>query len=140
MAMIALQGAGLSVQTVWTVLPFAAALYFVGGIGHGTKNVLVRTLIHERVPAAAHGRAGAAYNALRNGAELAALLLGGVLVEAVGARGTLALQGGIPILIALAGLLAVLRIHDVHAHPEPIEDMVDAEGSRPTAAVRGEMP
>ncbi len=52
----------------------------------------------------------------------------------------LALQGGAPILIAIAGHLAVPRIHDVHAHPESIEDMVEAEGSQPTAPARGEMP
>lgn len=59
---------------------------------------------------------------------------------AFGARATLALQGGVPILIALGGLVAVLRIHDVRAHPEPIEEMVEAEDTQPTAPVRGEMP
>lgn len=45
-----------------------------------------------------------------------------------------------PVLIALARLAAVVRIHDVRAHPEPIEDLVEAEGSRRTAPVRGVMP
>jgi MFS family permease len=140
MVMIMVQGAGLSVQTIWLSLPFAVFMYLIGGIGHGTKNVLVRTLIHERVPARAHGRAGAAYNALRNGAELGALALGGVLVESIGARGTLALQGGIPILIALGGLIAVARMGDIRAHPEGIDEMLDAEDVVPTAGVRGETP
>ena len=78
MVMIMVQGAGLSVQTILLSLPLAIGCYLVGGIGHGTKNVLVRTLIHERTPANAHGRSGAAYNALRNGAELGALALGGL--------------------------------------------------------------
>jgi hypothetical protein len=68
------------------------------------KNVLARTLIGERVPAALHGRAFAAYNGLRNGAELIALAGGGALVAALGARETLALAGAIPVLAALAGL------------------------------------
>ena len=55
------------------VLAWVIAGFFVGGIGHGVKNVLLRTLIQQRVPADAHGRAFAAYNAARNTAELGAL-------------------------------------------------------------------
>ncbi len=73
-------------------------------------------------------------------AEFGALVLGGVLVESLGARGTLALQGGIPIVIALGGLVAVLRMGDVRAHPEGIDEILDAEDLVPTAAVRGETP
>ena len=61
--------------------------YFVGGAGHGVKNVAFRSLIHERVPSDRHGRAFAAYNGLRNTAELVALAAGGALVAALGARG-----------------------------------------------------
>jgi MFS family permease len=141
MVMIMVQGAGLSVQTIVLSLPLAIACYLVGGIGHGTKNVLVRTLIHERTPANAHGRSGAAYNALRNGAELGALALGAFLVEAIGARGTLAIQGGAPILVAIAGL-AILTFRlggGPSAEPEPIGETMDDESTEPTAPVRGEM-
>lgn len=48
-------------------------MFFVGGVGHGTKTVLARALIQERVPERLHGRAFAAYNGLRNGAELVTL-------------------------------------------------------------------
>ncbi|HEX6116874.1 MAG TPA: hypothetical protein VFY99_07210, partial [Solirubrobacterales bacterium] len=101
---IAIQGFWLGLPTLILSIPLAAGAYVLGGAAHGAKNVFVRTLIHERVPAAAHGRAAAAYNALRNGAEMIALVGGGVLVTALGARTTISLAGGIPILIALAGL------------------------------------
>jgi hypothetical protein len=101
---VGVQGAGLGLPTAWLVIPFGCALWFVGGLGHGTKNVLARTLIQERVPSRLHGRAFAAYNGLRNGAELIALAAGGVLVAAIGARTTLALAGAIPLLAALVGL------------------------------------
>jgi predicted MFS family arabinose efflux permease len=117
--MIVVQGAGIVAPTLWLWLPFAAPMYVLGGIGHGTKNVLVRTLIHERVAPAAHGRAGAAYNAIRNGAELGALATGGVLIELLGARTTLTVQGGIPVLIALVGLLYLLRRPPRDAGPQP---------------------
>jgi hypothetical protein len=103
---IAVQGAGLALPTLWLSLAFALAAYVVGGTAQGLKNVLIRTLIHERVPDRLHGRAYAAYNAVRNGAELVALAGGGLLVSAIGARWTLLLAGALPVLAALAGLTA----------------------------------
>jgi Major Facilitator Superfamily len=101
---VLVQGAGLGLPAVWLSAAFAGAMWFVGGLAHGTKNVLARTLIQQRVPARLHGRAFAAYNGLRNGAELVALAAGGVLVATIGARATLALAGGLPVLAAIAGL------------------------------------
>jgi len=111
---IAVQGAGLALPTLWLSVGFAAAAYVVGGSAQGLKNVLIRTLIHERVPERLHGRAYAAYNGLRNGAELVALAGGGLLVSAIGARWTLLLAGALPVLAALAGL-AARRV----PHPAP---------------------
>lgn len=101
---IVVQGLGIGAPTLWLVPVLAFGFFVVGGLAHGTKNVLVRTLIHERVPATLHGRAYAAYNALRNGAELVALLGGGFLVVALGARWTLFLAGAVPL---AAGLVAI---------------------------------
>jgi MFS family permease len=112
---IAVQGVGLGLPTAWLAVWFCAAMWLVGGLGHGTKNVLARTLIQERVPASAHGRAFAAYNGLRNGAELIALAAGGVLVAAIGGRATVALAGGIPAVAALIGLAVYRR----RGEPEP---------------------
>jgi MFS family permease len=109
LAAVAVQGAGLGLPTAWLLAAFAGAMWFIGGVGHGVKNVLARTLIQERVPARLHGRAFAAYNGLRNGAELVALAAGGLLVVALGARTTLALAGALPVLAALAGLVVYRR-------------------------------
>jgi hypothetical protein len=59
------------------------------------------------VPASGHGRAFAAYAALRNGAELTALGIGGALVDLIGARATLVVAGAGTALVALAGLLVL---------------------------------
>ncbi len=107
LAMIALQGVGLLAPTLWLSIPFALGSYLVGGLAHGTKNTLIRTLIQERVPAACHGRAAAAYNALRNGAELLALGAGGALVATLGARTTVSLSGALPMAFALVALLGL---------------------------------
>jgi Na+/melibiose symporter-like transporter len=104
---LALQGAGMAAQTAWAVLPAALAGWLVGGVGHGLKNALVRTVIAQRVASAAHGRAFAAYNAARNAAELGALGAGGALVGVLGARNALVLAGLGPVVAALLGLAAL---------------------------------
>jgi MFS family permease len=101
------QGLGKVLPPFWLVLPFMAACYFVGGAGHGVKNAGFRTLIHQHVPPERHGRAFAAYNGLRNAAELIALAGGGVLVSTVGGRGTLWIAGGVSALAAVVGLFVV---------------------------------
>lgn len=113
------QGAGLGLPTAWLLVPFAGAMWFIGGVGHGTKNTLARTLIQERVPDRLHGRAFAAYNAMRNGAELVALACGGLLVAVLGGRVTLALAGGISVAIALIGLALYRRPAPAPTQPEP---------------------
>ena len=92
-----------------------------GGVAHGVKNVLLRTLIHERVPDALRGRAFAAYNGARNGAELGALALGGLIVGAFGARPALLAAGLGPAAIGLACLFLLtttLQRRVVHARFE----------------------
>ena len=109
LAAVAVQGAGMAVQTAWAILPVAFTGYLVGGLGHGVKNVLLRSLLTVRVPEAIHGRACAAYNAARNTAELAAVGAGGVLVSALGPRAALLLAGLGPIVAAAAGLTSLRR-------------------------------
>jgi MFS family permease len=102
------QGSGKLGAAALAVLPVALALYAVGGAGHGVKNVAARALIHDRVAPEAHGRAFATYAALRNCAELVALVIGGVLVDTIGARGTLLFAGAATALIGLLGCAALL--------------------------------
>ena len=85
-AAVAVQGLGKFLAPLWLVFWFMVVCYFVGGMGHGIKNVVFRSLIHHRVAEDRHGRAFAAYNGLRNTAELVALAAGGALVATLGAR------------------------------------------------------
>ncbi len=109
LAAATVQGLALALPALWLSFAFFLACSFAGGVGHGLKNVMFRSLIHLQVPAALHGRAFAAYNGIRNSAELGAFAAGGVLVAAIGARGTLAFAGGLSALAGAAGLLALLR-------------------------------
>ena len=101
---VAVQGLGKALAPLWLAFWFMVACYVVGGAGHGVKNVAFRSLIHERLPPERHGRAFAAYNGLRNTAELVALAAGGFLVVTLGARATLVIAGGAS---AAAGLIGV---------------------------------
>ena len=110
------------------VLWMALIGFSFGGVAHGVKNVLLRTLIHERVPEALRGRAFAAYNGARNGAELGALALGGLVVGAFGARPALLVAGlgpaadrrGLPALLLTrrraAAALTTAEGRALHAH------------------------
>ena len=101
---VTVQGLGKFLTPFWLVLGFMIVAYLVGGIGHGLKNVASRTLIHTRIASERHGRALAAWNGVRNAAELGALAVGGVIVGVLGARETLWLAGGLSALAGLAGL------------------------------------
>ncbi len=105
------QGLALALPALWLSLAFYLVCSFMGGVAHGLKNVMYRSLIHRHVPGALHGRAFAAYNGIRNSAELGAFAAGGVLVALVGARGTVAYAGGLSALVGLIGLLVLVRRH-----------------------------
>jgi hypothetical protein len=111
LAAVAVQGAGLALPALWLSFGFFLACSFVGGLAHGVKNVLFRSLIHVRVPDRLHGRAFAAYNGIRNSAELGAFAAGALLVAAIGPRGTLAYAGGLSALAGLVGLFVLLRMY-----------------------------
>jgi MFS family permease len=108
----AVQGFAKFVAPFWELYAVMLVCWAIGGMGHGLKNTGFRTLIHQRVSTGEHGRAFAAFNGLRNTAELAALAGGAVLVNTLGGRGTLWIAGGVSALAALAGLAALLARSD----------------------------
>ena len=98
-------------RALWLSFGFFLACSLIGGLAHGVKNVMFRSLIHVRVPDPLHGRVFAAYNGIRNSAELGAFAAGGLLVVAIGPRATLAYAGGLSALAGLVGLLVLLRMY-----------------------------
>jgi hypothetical protein len=103
----AVQGLAKFVAPFWELYVVMLVAWVIGGMGHGIKNTGFRTLIHQRVDAAQHGRAFAAFNGLRNTAELAALGGGAGLVTTIGGRGTLWVAGGVSAAAALVGVVAL---------------------------------
>jgi MFS family permease len=115
---IMLQGLSIAGPALVATLAVSLVSFFAGGLAHGAKNVAVRSLLHERVPEHLHGRAYAAYNGLRNSAELIAMLMGGALVTAAGSRATLLVAGAVP---ALVGLGCVARYARVRTRAAAVE-------------------
>jgi Major Facilitator Superfamily len=128
LAAVAVQGLALALPALWLSFGFFLACSFMGGIAHGLKNVMFRSLIHFSVPDPLHGRAFAAYNGIRNSAELGAFAAGGVLVAAIGARGTLAYAGGLSALAGLVGLLVLLRMYRGWVPTGPVGPPIAATG------------
>jgi MFS family permease len=121
---VILQGFGIAGGALSTVLWMALIGFTFGGVAHGVKNVLLRTLIHEQAPEALRGRVFAAYNGARNGAELGALVLGGVVVGALGARAALLAAGLGPAAIGAACLLLLVTRRRAAAAPTTNEGRV----------------
>ncbi|HZA59211.1 MAG TPA: MFS transporter [Solirubrobacterales bacterium] len=140
LAAVAVQGSGLALPALWLSFGFFLACGFMGGMAHGLKNVMFRSLIHVRVPERLHGRSFAAYNGIRNTAELGAFAAGGVLVALIGARGTLAYAGGLSALAGLIGLLFLLRMNRGWQPTGPVGRPTDAfaaeDGPGPVPAAR----
>lgn len=121
----AIQGAALALPAIWLSFAFLLFCGLLGGLGHGVKNVMFRSLIHVRVPDHLHGRAFAAYNGIRNTAELGAFAAGGLLVATIGARGTLAYAGGLSALAGIIGILALLRMYGGWVPTGPVGPPLD---------------
>ncbi len=132
----AIQGAALALPAIWLSFAFLLVCGLLGGLGHGVKNVMFRSLIHIRVPDHLHGRAFAAYNGIRNTAELGAFAAGGLLVATIGARGTLAYAGGLSALAGIIGVLALLRMYGGWVPTGPVGTPVD-EGTGGSAELPG---
>jgi MFS family permease len=103
---------GRAAVTLAGALPFvlvALPAFLSGGGGNGIENVTSRSLIHHRSPENLRGRVFAAWAGLGSGAQIAAMALGGAIVELAGPRGTILFAGLGGVLVAVAALIAIPR-------------------------------
>ena len=110
-----------------------APVSVLGGLGNGGVNVAAAVLLGRRAPAAMRGRAFAVFGAVANGANVAGLLLGGVLLAVVPVRAAIAAAGlgglaataafALPVLRAIAREQAAAREPDQAAEPERVSEL-----------------
>jgi MFS family permease len=96
---LALTCLGVALMATVPAVGWLAPVSVLGGLGNGAVNVTAAVLLGRRVPAAMRGRAFAVFGAVANGANVAGLLLGGVLLDVVPVRAAIAAAG-------LGGLVA----------------------------------
>ena len=90
---LALTCLGVALMATVPAVGWLAPVSVVGGLGNGGVNVAAAVLLGRRVPAAMRGRAFAVFGAVANGANVAGLLLGGVLLAVVPVRAAIAAAG-----------------------------------------------
>lgn len=97
-------------------LPVLVATFGLAAVLGGPINPLLVTVRHERIPAELRGRVFATFSALAMLAQPAGLLLGGVLIDAVGFRPTVLLLAAGAQLVGVA-LLFVPALREMDASP-----------------------
>ena len=100
---------GVTLMAAVPAVGWLAPVSVLGGVGNGGVNVAAALLLSRRVPAAMRGRAFAVFGAVANGANVAGLLLGGVLLAVVPVRAIIAAAGLGGLAATAAFALPVLR-------------------------------
>jgi MFS family permease len=106
---LALTCLGVALMATVPAVAWLAPVSLLGGAGNGGLNVAAGVLLGRRVPAAVRGRAFAVFGAVANGANVAGLLLGGVLLGVLPVRVTIAAAGLGGLAATAAFALPVLR-------------------------------
>ena len=119
---LALTCLGVALMATVPAVGWLAPVSVLGGLGNGGVNVAAAVLLGRRVPPAMRGRAFAVFGAVASGANVAGLLLGGVLIDVVPVRAAIAAAGlgglaataafGLPVLRAIAGERVTARNPD----------------------------
>jgi MFS family permease len=103
-------GAAVAVAAAFPAIVLALAMFFLGGGANAIENVAMRSLIHQRTPDRLRGRVFSAYYGMVHAAHISALGLGGVLVNAVGARYSLLVAGLGGLVVGLLGFVLLARM------------------------------
>jgi MFS family permease len=105
-------GAAVAMAAAFPAIILALAMFFLGGGANAIENVAMRSLIHHRTPDRLRGRVFSAYYGMVHAAHISALGLGGLLVNAIGARYSLLVAGLGGLLIGLVGFVFLARMPD----------------------------
>jgi MFS family permease len=97
-------GGAVAVAAGFPAVGLALAMFALGGVANGVESVSMRSLIHHRVPDHLRGRVFAAYYGLAMAGQMAATVIGGLLVAGLGAQLVLLIGGLGGAAVGLIGL------------------------------------
>jgi MFS family permease len=100
---------GLAATAAAPTLAVAMALFAVAGLGNGLFSVSHRTILHRAIPERVHGRLFGLVDACDCWGFGIAVIAGGALVSALGSRATLAIAGG---MLVVVGVVAAFALRD----------------------------
>jgi MFS family permease len=110
-------GAAVAVAAAFPAIILALLMFFLGGGANAIENVAMRSLIHHRTPDRLRGRVFSAYYGMVHAAHISALGLGGLLVNAIGARYSLLVAGLGGLVLGLVGFVLLARMPAAAADP-----------------------
>ena len=98
---------GLAATATAPTLVVAMAFFAVAGLGNGLFSVSNRTMLHGAIPERVHGRLFGLVDSCDCWGFGIAVVAGGALVSALGGRATLAIAGGMLLIVAVAAAFAL---------------------------------
>ena len=104
LACAAVLAMGLAPSLGWLV-----PIFLLGGLANGVLNVAGGALLSRRTPPESRGRAFARFGAVINGASALGFLLGGVLLDVLPVRATVAAAGMFGLVVTGAAAVPMLR-------------------------------
>ena len=98
---------GLAATATAPTLVVAMAFFVVAGLGNGLFSVSNRTMLHAAIPERVHGRLFGLVDSCDSWGFGIAVVAGGALVSAFGGRATLAIAGGMLLIVAVTAAFAL---------------------------------
>jgi MFS family permease len=111
-------GISLGLSGTFPTFVVVVAMFFVGGIANGLFNITVRTLLYRYVLEQMHGRAFAAYIALRNASIISGYVVGGSFaVES--SRAAYIISGTLGTVVGSFGVVLILLYSRIWKSTQP---------------------
>ncbi|MEG4293069.1 MFS transporter [Microcoleus sp. C2C3] len=117
-------GISLGVSGIFPKLAVVVTMFVAGGIANGLFNVTVRNLLYKYVLEQMHGRAFAAYLALRNASIITGYVAGGSFA-AESSRTLYIISGTLGTVVGIFGVVLILLYSRIWKPTQPAESKLD---------------
>ena len=126
----ALLTAGIGLSGAIPIFAAVALLFVIGGVGNALLNIAIVQMVQRWSPAQVQGRTLAAVEAIINSAIGISLLVGGLVLAPLGARGIYLLAGGLGAIAVVISLRIPRQPSTVRPEPQVVDARDPAHGKR----------